>query len=67
MVRSETRETSGTKRVRGKSALFSNRKRESIDGMNNAMAVRRMQRRKMSRIRSHMKESDKIKISRIST
>jgi hypothetical protein len=29
------------KRVRGKSALSSNRKRGSIGGMNNAMAVRR--------------------------
>jgi hypothetical protein len=30
------------KRVRGNSALSSNRKRGSIDGMNNLMAVRRM-------------------------
>jgi hypothetical protein len=29
------------KRVRGKSALSKNRKRRSIDGMNNTMAVRR--------------------------
>jgi hypothetical protein len=29
------------KRVRGKSALSSNKKRGSIDGMNNAMTVRR--------------------------
>jgi hypothetical protein len=30
------------KRVRGKSALFSNRKRGSIGGMNSAMSVRRI-------------------------
>jgi hypothetical protein len=30
------------KRVRGKSALSSNRKRGSIGGMNNTMAIRRM-------------------------
>jgi hypothetical protein len=30
------------KRVRGKSALSSNRKRGSISGMNNTMAIRRM-------------------------
>jgi hypothetical protein len=34
------RNISGIKRVRGKSALSSNRKRGSISGMNNAMAVR---------------------------
>jgi hypothetical protein len=55
------------KRVRGKSAPSKNRKKGSIGSMNNAMVVRRTQRRKMSRIRSHMKGSARIKISRIST
>jgi hypothetical protein len=39
------------KRVREKSALSSNRKRGSIDDINNAMTVRRMLRNKMSRMR----------------
>jgi hypothetical protein len=55
------------KRVRGKSALSSNRKRGSIGDMNNAMAVRQMQRRNMSRMMSHVKGKNRIKISRIST
>jgi hypothetical protein len=55
------------KRLRRKSALPSYRKRGSIDSMNNAMARRRSKRRKMSRMRSHMKRSARIKILRIST
>jgi hypothetical protein len=43
----------GIKRVRRKSQLSSNRKRGYIGGMNNTMAVRQMQRRKMSKMRSH--------------
>jgi hypothetical protein len=55
------------KRLRRKSALPSYRNRGSIDSMNNAMARRRSKRRKMSRMRSHMKRSARIKILRIST
>jgi hypothetical protein len=55
------------KRVRGKSALSSNRKRGFIGDMNNAMTVRQMQRRNMSRMMSHVKGNNRIKISRIST
>jgi hypothetical protein len=45
------------KRVRTKRALSSNRKRVTISGMNSAMAIRRMQIRKMTRVRGHMKGS----------
>jgi hypothetical protein len=48
------------KRVRTKRALSSNKKRGTIDGMNSAMAIRRMQSRKMSRVRTHMKRSARI-------
>jgi hypothetical protein len=48
------------KRVRIKCALSSNRKRGTIGGMNNAMMIRMTQRRKMSRMRSHRKENDRI-------
>jgi hypothetical protein len=47
------------KRVRTKRAMSSNRKRGTIGDMNSAMAIR-MQRRKMSRMRSHMKGSARI-------
>jgi hypothetical protein len=47
------------KRVRTKHALSSNRKRETIGGMNNAMAIR-TQNKKMSRVRSYMKRSTRI-------
>jgi hypothetical protein len=61
MVRSGTREVSGAwKRVRTKHALYSNWKRGIIGGMNNAMVIRKMQSRKMSRVRSHMKGSVRI-------
>jgi hypothetical protein len=45
------------KRFRTKRALFSNRNRGTIDGMNSAMAIRRTEGRKMNRMRSHMKGS----------
>jgi hypothetical protein len=48
------------KRVRTKRALSSNRKRGTIDSMNSAMAIRRTQSRKMSRVRSPMKGSARI-------
>jgi hypothetical protein len=48
------------KRVRTKHALSSNRKRGIISGMNNVMAIRRTQSRKMSRVSSHMKWSARI-------
>jgi hypothetical protein len=48
------------KRVRTKCALSSNRKRGTIGGMNSAMAIRRMQSKKMSRVRSHMKRGARI-------
>jgi hypothetical protein len=51
------RNTQDVKRVRTKRAISSNRKRGTIDGMNSAMAIRRTQSRKMSRVRSHMKRS----------
>jgi hypothetical protein len=54
------------KRVRGKSAMSNNRKRGSIGSMNNAMVVRMTLKRKMSKMRSHMKGSTRIKIQRIS-
>jgi hypothetical protein len=54
------RNTRDMKRVRTKHALFSNRKRGTIDDMNSAMAIRMMQSRKMTRVRSHMKGSTRI-------
>jgi hypothetical protein len=48
------------KRVRIKRALSSNRKRGTIGGMNSVVTIRRAQSRKMSRVRSHMKESVRI-------
>jgi hypothetical protein len=48
------------KRVRIKRALSSNRKRGTIGGMNSVVTIRRAQSRKMSRVRSHMKESIRI-------
>jgi hypothetical protein len=48
------------KRVTIKCAMCSNRKKETIDGMNSAMAIRRAQRREMSRMRSHMRGSARI-------
>jgi hypothetical protein len=54
------RNTRDMKRVRTKPALSSNRKRGTIRGMNSAMAIRRTQSRKMSRVRSHMKRSAKV-------
>jgi hypothetical protein len=48
------------KRVRTKCALSSNRKRRTISGMNNVMAIRRTQSRKMSNVRSHMKGCTRI-------
>jgi hypothetical protein len=48
------------KRVRTKRVLSSNRKRGTISGINSAMAKRRTQSRKMSRVRSHMKGSVRI-------
>jgi hypothetical protein len=49
------------KRVRTKRTLSSNRKRGTIGGMNNAMAVRRTQIRKMSRVWSHTKEAPEFR------
>jgi hypothetical protein len=54
------RNTGDMKRVRTKCALSSNKKRGIISGINSAMAIRRIKRRKMSRIRSHMKVSTRI-------
>jgi hypothetical protein len=54
------RNTRNMKRERTKCALSSNRKRGTISGMNSAMAIRRTQSRKMSRVRSHMKRSTRI-------
>jgi hypothetical protein len=48
------------KRVRTKRALSSNRKRGTIGGMNSAMVIRMTQRRKISRMRSHMKGNARI-------
>jgi hypothetical protein len=54
------RNTRDMKRVRTKHILSSNRKRGTIGGMNNVIAIRRMQSKKMSRMRSRMKRSVKI-------
>jgi hypothetical protein len=51
------RNTRDMKRVRTKCAMSNNRKRGTISGMNNAMAIRRTQSRKMSRMRSHIKRN----------
>jgi hypothetical protein len=48
------------KGVRTKRALCSNRNRGTIGVMNSIMTIRRTQRRKMSRMRSHMKGSGRI-------
>jgi hypothetical protein len=48
------------KRIRTKHALSSNRKRGTIGSMNSTMAIRRIQSRKMSWVRSHMKGSARI-------
>jgi hypothetical protein len=48
------------KKVRTKRALSSNRKRGTIGDINSAMAIRRTQSRKMSRVRSHMKRSARM-------
>jgi hypothetical protein len=48
------------KRVTIKCAMCNNRKKETINGINSAMAIRRAQRREMSRMRSHMRGSARI-------
>jgi hypothetical protein len=50
------------KRVETKSVMSSNRKKWAIDSLNSQMAIGRMHREKMGRVRSHMERSTRIKI-----